>query len=225
MVSSGMGRLSRSESRQLTRERLLAAARECFSQAGYAGTSVDMIAEAAGFSKGALYSNFEGKEAIFLELLEQHMSDEVAISATFAPEDGAPDDAITRIARRYANDPTDLSWCLLSIEFALHATRSPAFAERRCELFARHHQSVAAIIRSIAKKAGAKVADPAQAAAVFIALRQGLALERSQARPAISVQEVERTLANWMRGLLRLPIIPQHQPAELEHRKSDRDIN
>jgi AcrR family transcriptional regulator len=200
-----MARLSRTESQQQTRARILEAARDCFTRAGYAGASVDMIAEAAGYSKGAVYSNFEGKEAIFLELLEQHMRGEVLISGSFVPDGASAEEAIDRIAARYATDPTDLDWCLLSIEFALHATRSPAFAARRSALFDRHYQDVAVIIRAIADLAGAHVAEPARAAATFIALRQGLALDRSQPRPALDIADVQRTLADWMRGLVGLP--------------------
>lgn len=199
-----MARLTRLESRQRTRERLLEAAKEAFTREGYAGASVDLIAEGGGFSKGAFYSNFESKEAIFLELLEQHMTEEVAISGAFVPDTASAEDAIESIALRYASDPVDLDWCLLSIEFALHATRSPAFAERRAALFARHYAAVATVIDAIAARAGTRVADPARAAAVFIALRQGLALERSQAAPAINAEDVQSTLSSWMRALIGL---------------------
>lgn len=200
-----MARLTRIESRQQTRDKLLEAARRCFTRAGYAGTSVDMIAEDAGFSKGALYSNFDSKEAIFLDLLERHMSGEVAASAGFLPPDGTADDAIERIAARYASDPVDLNWCLLSIEFSLHAMRSPAFAARRAELFDRHYRDVAAIIVAVAGRASVEVANPETAAAVFVALRQGLALERSQHMSALTEADAGYTLIAWMRGLLSLP--------------------
>lgn len=63
-------RLTRSESQAVTRQKLIDAACELFRKEGYAATSIDRIADAAGFSKGAVYSNFENKEAIFLEVLE-----------------------------------------------------------------------------------------------------------------------------------------------------------
>ncbi len=197
-----MARLTRVESRQRTREKLLEAARHTFTRAGYAGTSVDMIAEAAGFSKGALYSNFESKEAIFLDLLQQHMRGEVASSTGLLSPDGSVEDAIERIAARYASDAVDLDCCLLSIEFALHATRSPAFAARRGEFFAQHHREVAVIITAIAERAGARVADPIATAAVFVALRQGLALERSQVPSGLTEADVRDALSAWMHNLI-----------------------
>ena len=63
-------RMTREQSRAQTRERLLEAAREVFARNGFHGSSVEEIASAAGFSTGALYSNFEGKEDLFLVLME-----------------------------------------------------------------------------------------------------------------------------------------------------------
>src|SRR6266545_4652109 len=64
-------RLSRAERRAQTREELLEAAARVFARKGYAGASVDDIAEEAGFTVGALYSNFEGKQDLFLAALER----------------------------------------------------------------------------------------------------------------------------------------------------------
>ncbi|HZV10113.1 MAG TPA: TetR family transcriptional regulator, partial [Novosphingobium sp.] len=65
-----MSRLTRSQSQEQTRQRLIDAARELFRRDGFAATSIDRIAEAAGYSKGAVYSNFACKEEIFLAALQ-----------------------------------------------------------------------------------------------------------------------------------------------------------
>ncbi len=62
-------RLSREQSKAHTRARLLDAARTVFARGGYHGSSVELIASEAGFSTGALYSNFDGKEDLFLALM------------------------------------------------------------------------------------------------------------------------------------------------------------
>src|ERR1700738_5060654 len=71
-------RLTRAESHAQTRERLLVAARQVFARHGFGGASVDMIAAEAGYSKGAIYSNFETKEAILFELLERYAEEQIA---------------------------------------------------------------------------------------------------------------------------------------------------
>ncbi|WP_305823330.1 TetR/AcrR family transcriptional regulator [Massilia brevitalea] len=65
-------RLTREQSRAQTRERLLASAAVVFAREGYAGASVDRIAEEAGYSKGALYSNFASKDELFFELFDYY---------------------------------------------------------------------------------------------------------------------------------------------------------
>src|SRR4051794_25017463 len=64
------GRPRRGERRLLTRAQLLDAAERVFARDGLRGASVDTIALEAGYSSGALYSNFKGKEDLFLTLVE-----------------------------------------------------------------------------------------------------------------------------------------------------------
>src|ERR1700724_3041427 len=69
------GRLTREQSKANTRERLLDAARSVFASSGFHGASVEEIASRAGFSTGALYSNFDGKEDLFLALMEREIEE------------------------------------------------------------------------------------------------------------------------------------------------------
>ena len=57
--------------REATRQRLLQAAMGEFARHGIDATSVEQISEAAGFTRGAFYSNFEDKDALILALLEE----------------------------------------------------------------------------------------------------------------------------------------------------------
>jgi AcrR family transcriptional regulator len=64
-------RLSRSESQSATRRNLLRAASRLFLRNGYVDTSLANVADEAGVTKGAVYSNFESKEDLFLALLQE----------------------------------------------------------------------------------------------------------------------------------------------------------
>ncbi|MEV7042684.1 TetR family transcriptional regulator [Amycolatopsis sp. NPDC051061] len=64
-------RLTRAESRERTKDRLLAAAAELFAGRGVNGTSVEQIAERAGYTRGAFYGNFEDKHELVVALLER----------------------------------------------------------------------------------------------------------------------------------------------------------
>ncbi|RQR24584.1 TetR/AcrR family transcriptional regulator [Burkholderia sp. Bp9142] len=61
----------RTQRKAETRERLLAVARDEFGRKGFSSTSVEDIATAAGYTRGAFYSNFESKVAMFAELLRR----------------------------------------------------------------------------------------------------------------------------------------------------------
>lgn len=71
-------RLTRAESREQTRKRLLGAAARLFAKHGFQGTSVDDVAEAAGYSKGALYYNFQSKDDLFEALVEESIGEMIA---------------------------------------------------------------------------------------------------------------------------------------------------
>src|SRR6476646_8049035 len=74
-MSAQPSRLTREQSRANTRERVLTAARSVFANRGFHGASVEEIASEAGFSTGALYSNFDGKEDLFLVLMEREIEE------------------------------------------------------------------------------------------------------------------------------------------------------
>jgi AcrR family transcriptional regulator len=68
-------RLTREQSKEQTSERLLNAARDIFSTKGFIEASVEDIAATAGYSRGAFYSNFEGRTDLLLELLQRDHDD------------------------------------------------------------------------------------------------------------------------------------------------------
>ena len=72
------GRPRRGERRLITRAQLLDAAERVFARDGLRGASVDAIALEAGYSTGAVYSNFKGKEDLFLTLMEERIDPRLA---------------------------------------------------------------------------------------------------------------------------------------------------
>lgn len=123
-------RLTRDEARRQTRERLLAAAADVFRLQGYHGASLEAVAEAAGYTKGAVYSNFATKADLFMALLERFLEGEAAVQSEELAS-GSIDDFIdnldTVFSRQVTSDPT---WVVLQIEFWLAAVRDPAVRER-----------------------------------------------------------------------------------------------
>jgi AcrR family transcriptional regulator len=126
-------RMTREESRQQTRERLLDAAAEVFNRLGYHGASLEAVAEAAGYTKGAVYSNFATKGELFAALLDRSSQERFAqqTEATDALTLTQLADAAGEMLHRQARE--DETWDLLQVEFWLAAMRDPALRERMCE--------------------------------------------------------------------------------------------
>src|SRR6266545_2695685 len=70
--------MTRKESQERTREQLVAAAAKVFARRGYHRATVDEIASEAGFTIGALYSNFKTKEQLFLAIADRQVEGRVA---------------------------------------------------------------------------------------------------------------------------------------------------
>jgi AcrR family transcriptional regulator len=130
-----------------TRSRLLEAAASEFAEKGYAGASLDAIAERAGRTKGAVYSNFESKSELFLALLDRHLASGYAdIEARL----GSVHNAEELIAQM--RDPAILTFkrdrqtFLLLWEFRLYALRHPDVGARLAERLSAGRAAIAHLI-------------------------------------------------------------------------------
>jgi len=173
-----VARLSREESQARTRGLLIEAARNEIVEKGFALASVRDIADAAGFSQGAFYSNFPDKEAILLELVQRHQTEERGkIEAALGHAQGDATTAMAGIEKWAATVNSDPGFAVLAIELQLQALRSPAFAQTYNELNRKHRRMLGTYITKLFELFGRKPpGDPAQLAAAFIALGRGLAL-------------------------------------------------
>ncbi|MFT4187722.1 MAG: TetR/AcrR family transcriptional regulator [Aeromicrobium sp.] len=173
-------RVTRAERQARTRDRLVEVASELFLADGYAATSLDSVAVAAGFSKGAVYSNFSGKEELCLAVLDALHAEQIeGVVAAFSS--GA--DLETRIeafvawARAGIGNPRLTA---LEVEFAGGARQSVFVAQ---ELAKRHREirAVAAeLIADVIRREGMDpVMSPEDAATALLSLGIGLGAMRS----------------------------------------------
>jgi AcrR family transcriptional regulator len=114
----------------VTRNLLLSAAEQVFARVGYERAQVEEIAEAAGFSKGALYAHFKSKEELFLGLYETKTASSLA-KLRHALE-GAPtrDGKIDAFRSFYINLSREKDWALITLEVKLFTRRHPEVRER-----------------------------------------------------------------------------------------------
>jgi len=141
-------RLTRAESRQRTRDLLISAAMRVFARDGYAGASVDAIAEQAGFTVGALYSNFATKQELFLAVFERHCAGELAALRALAETATTAEELLAAVTARFAGlDAGQREWWQLSAELWLYAQRHPEAADRLAAVQAETRAVIAGTLR------------------------------------------------------------------------------
>jgi AcrR family transcriptional regulator len=167
--------------RAMTRSHLLDAAARVFARQGFDGASIDDIAAAAGFTKGAVYSNFKNKEDLFLALIDRRTEQQIAAVRTTLEETSSLTGEERSI--RFADFTAELlwgdrDWQLLSLEFALYAARHP---QARRLLAERQRGERNRLIPIIEAEFGRLAADPPvpieDLAAIFLALFAGIGLQ------------------------------------------------
>ncbi len=176
-MNDGTRRLTRAEAKERTRAALLEAAGRTFARKGFAGASVEEIAEAAGFSIGAIYSNFGGKEQMFVELLSARSSDLVDEAGRILADDEDPVLALGRMLVTVADKDADLA--LLQAEFWLYAVRNPEAMETLAARMREPHDALERLMGSVLDHLGRRdIVSAGSVATVTLALFQGLVRQR-----------------------------------------------
>lgn len=142
--------------RELTRTALIEAATQVFARRGFYGASLDEIAETAGFTRGAIYKNFDDKEGLFLAAVDNHSQRNLAAFSEWfeqGPATAVLDaEALSAAFRQIiARDP---DWFALDLEARLYALRHPGFRERYAANARQMTDAVARFMEELASSAG-----------------------------------------------------------------------
>lgn len=192
-------RLTRAESRERTKDRLLAAAAELFAERGVNGTSVEQIAERAGYTRGAFYGNFEDKHELVVALLAQRRSQEAEEVAALEG------DVMARLKEWHAARAEHLpEWFALRTELTLYALRNPGARPSAGANERAARELIEASVRAtFAARGVAPPADPAFLALIIHALEDGLLRQRYLSPEGTSdtviADAVELLLRTWLR--------------------------
>ena len=175
-----MARLTRAESQARTREQLVETAKELFLRDGYSVTSLEKVADEAGYSKGAVYSNFRNKDELCLAVLDRIHDEQVGlIAGELAGADGM--EGLLAAFQKWAERSIgDEAWTALEVEFATNARRNPQI---RAELAARDktiRDAIANLLTGYAEQFGLTLPMPADdAATALLSLGIGLGVQRA----------------------------------------------
>ena len=175
-----MARLTRDQRRRQTRARLLDAAGQVFARRGFHAATVDEVAEAAGYTKGAVYSNFANKDALFLTLLDQRVATQLQqVESLYAIESSEELLAVMR-GRTEQEFAAARDFGVLMVEFSLYAMRNPT---AQAELAKRYRQLRGRLAELITKRYdrhhSSPPMPPEHLAALALATDAGLFLQYS----------------------------------------------
>jgi AcrR family transcriptional regulator len=177
------------------RARILAAAAEVVAERGLAAASLDQVAAAAGFTKGAVYSNFASKDELFLTLLEEQVARRVATVEEALREARNVPEALAAVGAELTRP--DPAGQLLAVEFWQRAVRDEgvraAFVRSRQGLRARVAEVVAEFLRVRPVTAGW---DATSLTLVVVALANGLAMEELAEPGVVPPDLVPRVLGS-----------------------------
>ena len=205
--------LTQDRRRQLTRDHLLAAAAQVFAERGFHGATLDEVAQVAGFTKGAVYSNFKSKDDLFLALFKANYERETAqiqatLESSVVPAVDRLSDFVVLVQEESRQSPIS---ALLYLEFWLYASRNPEARARLAAIDDEAVRSLAELLRTERDLEGiAPLEDLERVARVIEMLFRGIGLLRAM-QPDVVDDELLRVAIEFVaRGLGTEPRSSHH---------------
>ena len=190
----------------LTRARLIQSAEKVFARDGFEAAKLEEIAKDAGYTRGAVYANFDSKEDLFLALLEREISSRIA-ALEKEMDKVHESEAKLRVMREFFMTKTlDRRWCLLSLEFKLFAVRHPEVKQRLAAMHRRFVAPRVGFLDEIMKALGRELPASAHATGVSLAaLGNSLNLEHMLDPTLMPEDDLRRIMSNFFDSLTSTP--------------------
>jgi AcrR family transcriptional regulator len=182
--------------RAMTREHLLRAAAEVFARDGFHGASLDEVAATAGFTKGAVYSNFKSKEDLFLAVLDDRIERQMAAFTGAVGDGSRPPDITQPVIHELIEQTWNESGSALYLEFLVYATRHPDAQRKLAELQRRLHAAITDLIAADYERKGIEPEYPVDVlTTISHSLFEGLSLRRLVDPESVDRETVDAVLA------------------------------
>jgi AcrR family transcriptional regulator len=197
-------RVTRAERQARTRADLLAAARRVFLRRGFHGASLEEIAQEAGYTKGAVYSNFADKDALYLAVLEAHYEERIEAYAGIMLEGEGVDEALRGVASFMADaDAREPRWLPLLSEFVAHAARNGRLRPKYVATRNRFLEAIARIIDATQERYEVTYRlSPFEIARVSSLLIRGFSAERQLEPTKVSPELFVELHTAFLHGLI-----------------------
>jgi TetR/AcrR family transcriptional regulator, transcriptional repressor of aconitase len=147
-------RLTREESRAQTRATLIAVGRKHFLRFGLGGAVTEKIAEDAGYSRGALYSNFDSKEELFVAVIQEEQARHADFFRSLLKDEPSSKKRVKKLRDAIADLMTDHDWIVLRAEFEVGALRSESIRKSFVEAHRQQLRDGGDLIRELLRSPG-----------------------------------------------------------------------
>ncbi len=196
-------RLSREDSREQTRQRLMDAAQKLIARKGLDAASVENIAAAAGYSRGAFYSNFKGKDELFIELLRcdhaKGMQELEALRASDLPVEQIHARARDSYAHMFRENESFMNWT----EARMRAARDARFRVKLDALVIEKRAQIAKFIQYFYDRVGVDpVMPPEKMAMGFMSLAEGVRLFMMSSPMEMTAPTAESLLSLFVESIM-----------------------
>ncbi|AEF42172.1 Putative TetR family transcriptional regulator [Hoyosella subflava DQS3-9A1] len=189
-----MVRMSRAESQAQTRKHLIRTAQRMLLAQGYAATSLEAIADEAGFSKGAVYSNFKNKDALCREVLRHIRADHAAALVTEVSSATSFQELLDSFAAWSERTIGDQKWSTLEAEFAVRASADELLRQQLSSDAAEIRRVITQLVAAAVESYNLDLDMPAEdVATALLSLGIGLGLQRA-IDPTVSAQILTDTI-------------------------------
>jgi AcrR family transcriptional regulator len=198
-------RLTRAERQQQTRAELLAAAQRVFLRDGFHGASLTEIAEEAGYTFGAVYSNFQNKDDLFLAVMDAESQRRIPLHVDMLLDAASLEEGLRASAREYAQYAQQHpNWTAVYVEFWTHAARRPELRRQVAERHERLLDTVTELLEEFAGRWGSEFTIPVrEVVRGYYALSRGMGLERLLDPQAMPLAQFEEMFLAYAMGLIR----------------------
>jgi AcrR family transcriptional regulator len=198
-------RLTRAERQQQTRAELLAAAHRVFLRDGFHGASLAEIAEEAGYTFGAVYSNFQNKDDLFLAVMDAESQRRIPLHVDMLLDAASVEEGLRASAREYAQYAQQHpNWTAVYVEFWTHAARRPELRRQVAERHERLLDTVTELLEEFATRWGVEFTIPVrEVVRGYYALSRGMGLERLLDPQATPLAQFEEMFLAYAMGLIR----------------------
>lgn len=206
-------RLTREDSRDLTTQRLLEAAQRLIAKKGLSAASVEDIAAAAGYTRGAFYSNFSSKGDLFIELLRRDHEKAMAEFSALRSDELSLDHIQARTRDLYSQLYRDTESFLNWTEARMLAARDTKFRAKLNTLIAEKRGQIAAFIEYFHQRAGVAPQVPAEAMAMgFMSLCEGVSLSMLSSPADVTPEAAESVLTLFVDSIMQVTRLKGAQP-------------